>query len=411
MLFFKRQKPDPIAEIPTAAKVQKQAVQFPGRFRTVCPETQSKDFSFYTEPAESLNLLLRDLDSGTGNLERMRWQLEVATESITMIGKRPLQAIIPLHAQNSWDWHRASYLRGLVAGIGAYLRSGAVISRSTKDTHPAILGWPEGLVQYVANRPMKQEYMVAPSISEYRVAEQIGAFRLAETLHPGVFSYFCDSFGADAWSRNPISISVAEAEEKVARILSLEGFNTLSVARLSKYKSKLSVAAAESASPTSTKPQPVPVPVAIPQNVPAPPPPVTSMAPLLNRPEPDSECAAHQQSLVDLILNRLAQGVITINEHDSMFCQVDGLLAILCPRGIKILTQMSELSEPDLESILFAMSESSKSTPSVEYRIRRKGRGWGKVRLLVLKSVYAEQIVSAATKISEPPEIKATQTE
>lgn len=37
MLFFKRQKPDPIAEIPTAAKVQKQAVQFPGRFRTVCP--------------------------------------------------------------------------------------------------------------------------------------------------------------------------------------------------------------------------------------------------------------------------------------------------------------------------------------------------------------------------------------
>lgn len=397
-MFFFRRKTKRGQEAAEKPEAKEDSVQFPGRFRSVCPEPQGETLGVYVEPARKLGQMLRDLDAGEGGLQRLRWQLEVATEAITMIGKRPLQAIIPLHADNVWDWHRAVYLRGLVAGIGNYLRSGAVITQASKDLHPAIQGWPDGVMQYVPNRPIKQEFKISPSIAEYRVAEQAGIISLAEKLHPGVFGYFCDSFGADAWGRNPISISIAEAEVKVTRILNLDGIRTHGVARLSKSHTKITVSQDEEQVATSAGT-------------------ASSVAqddgPSIPGDGPEVKFnneglgPSNHNAMVEFICQRLIQGVITINEHDSVFCQVQGRLALVCPKGIAILAQMTGLESTDLKSILMSMADPDLSTPKMEYRIQRKGRGWGKIRLLVLKEVYGQRLLSVATKVQEPPAIRS----
>lgn len=396
MFFRRKNQGEPETE--KTPKIKEESVQFPGRFRSVCPEPQAESLATYFEPALQLSKMLSDLDAGEGGLQRIRWQLEIATEAMTMIGKRPLQAIIPLHAESVWDWHRAAYLRGLVAGIGNYLRAGAVITQSTKDLHPAIQGWPDVVMQYVPNRPIKQEFKVSQSIAEYRVAEQAGIIKFAQDLHPGVFGYFCDSFGADAWSRNPISISILEAEDKVARILNLDGFRTQNVARLSKTSDKISIAIDDEQFSGN-------LPVASPEA------PKQDSLKARNMASEDAVApgllAGNHKAMIEFVCERLAQGVITINEHDSVFCQIHGRIAVVCPRGLSILAQMTGLDEGDLESVIGGMSDESMSTPRMEYRIQRKGRGWGKIRLLVLEDSYTKLLLDAATKVSSPPAIKS----
>lgn len=374
--------------------------KLPGRFRSACPDSGGTWAELYEQPSMSLYRFLRDVDAGGRSLSRYTWQVEVATEALVMIDKRPLQALVGLHGDNTYDFHRAAFLRGLVAGLGAYLRSGALLLDGKKPFHPALTGWPEREIKWVKDRPVKPEYKLAPGICELRIAEQIGAIGMAEKLDPSVLGYFLDSFDIHPSSKNPIIVSLIEAENKVSKVLALTGEDTLSVPKLLgalpvversiteevlKEPEKEVPSPAETLeSPTSTKADQVDVGI--------------------NTATPSSLSG---DDILKLIIESIPQGVVTLNDNDSILCEVEGSLALVFPRAVRIVSEILNKPEDLVESVMVSdLTNEADSYPAVDYRIQRKGRGWGKIRLKKLRPNLASKVMSVVTNRKPAPEIK-----
>ncbi|KRW83754.1 hypothetical protein [Marinobacter sp. P4B1] len=397
-MFFKKSTKE-LADTNRGAK-NSMTAKLPGRFRSACPDAGGSWSALYELPAMSLQRRVQNVDGGGNGLSRYEWQTEIATEAMIMIDKRPLQALVGLHGEHTYDFHRAAYLRGLVAGLGAYLRAGALLVDGKKPFHPALTDWPDRDIKWVKDRPVKPEFKLAPGICEYRIAQQIGAIEMAEKLDPSVLGYFLDSFDVRPSSKNPIVVSLLEAENKVSKVLALNGEDTRSIPKLMDVSSVIESSiteevVAEPKEKVATPPviQESPAPAEADQTPVA----VEEAAPL----------SVSGEDILKLIMTSIPQGVVTVNDTDSMLCEVEGTLALVFPRATRMLAEMLHKPEEEIEAMIVRdLTDEADSYPAVDYRIQRKGRGWGKIRLKKLKPEYASQVMSVLSNRKPAPEIK-----
>jgi len=397
-MFFRKSTKEKVAD--NSGTKQNGSAKLPGRFRSACPDSGGGWAALYELPSMSLHQLLRDVDAGGNGLNRYTWQVEVATEALVMIDKRPLQALVGLHGDNAYDFHRAAFLRGLVAGLGAYLRSGALLVDGKKPFHPALTGWPENDIKWVKDRPVKPEYKLAPGICEFRIAEQIGAIGMAEKLDPRVLGYFLDSFDIRPSSKNPIVVSLIEAENKVSKVLALNGEDTLSIPKL---MAALPVVERSITEELVEEPEKETLPPPVTQESPAPAK-ADQVDVAINTATPSSLSG---DDILKMIVESIPQGVVTLNDNDSMLCEVEDSLALVFPRAVRMVAEILNKPEDLVESVMVRdLTNEADSYPAVDYRIQRKGRGWGKIRLKKLRPEIASKVMSVVTNRKPAPEIK-----
>ena len=128
-------------------KPKKETTNYPDYLEDVlldfCPETGDKEIyqEVYLQPAQKLYKQLYTAPASPGytaaQLSRFEWQLRFAAECLRAIETVPLYNHCRPVGNRRWHWHRAVWNRGLVWGLGEYLKN-CRIQTNSQLLDPAI---------------------------------------------------------------------------------------------------------------------------------------------------------------------------------------------------------------------------------------------------------------------------------
>lgn len=399
----------------------------PKGLETVCPEVGDLKHRFYDRPAvelaQRLGSLAMEANSEPGEPSRINWQYAVATEAINMLDNYPTQAIAQVHGDNRWDFHRAVYWRALVAGLGEWIANSRFRRKNGESVNPLREGWSEvqRLADGTGQGPNPEAF--APSIGEYMMAEQIGVVELAGSLDTTVRNLFWDSFGADHHPRNIFAASAAKAQKKVATKLAHRGFSlddkygtqwlrptqTLQIEQpagnsdVQGQQEEAGASAAEPSSPAKRK-------EAIPQSGEQP----ARTASVAQAGKADKPAKANgeegpgsrqlakagistgsddiENRLVRTINERIDSGVIRVNEPGALILTTEHGPGFVQPKAELSLGEMMGVPAEAVRTVIESTSLSDYSHPGTVYRIKSKGRGWKKLKIMVMDPEFAKRI-------------------
>lgn len=394
----------------------------PRGIETVCPEVGKYQDKLYLAPAQALGERLKDypliLGAGGDAPTRLQWQFAVATEAINTLDIYPLQAVVNLHGDEKWDFHRAAYLRGLVAGIGDWLNAHQIKNKKGNLIDVLSDGWDTG----VSLAPAKDGFVpISGGVTELHLCEEISEVLPREYLNTDVYRLFLDSFAPDYQSRNPIAGAVQMAREKVMKRLSAKGIDA-SIAvgvrprgsvrnqaapQPAPAKQDQSVATNEEVRKVTRKPeqQSPKAKVRTEKKRPQGPTaeaikkagielPVASKKESVPAPEQsEAKTAITLDDLVGIVRQRIDEGIITANQAGAIFHGTPNGPALIVPKGFDVIAQVMKVDMASVEEFANScMINAEVSFPNIVYRLHRPGRGWAKIKAGVLNSQVAEKL-------------------
>lgn len=395
----------------------------PKGLETVCPEIGELKKRFYDAPAialaQRLTTLPLEANSETGEPNRINWQYAVATEAINMLDNYPTQAIAQVHGDHRWDFHRAVYWRALVAGLGEWIANTRFRRKNGDAINPLREGWEEvqRLADGTGQGPNPEAF--APSIGEFMLAQQIGVVDLALTLDPAVRNLFWDSFGADHHPRNIFAASAAKAQTKVATKLSHRGFSlddkygiqwlrptqTLQIEDAAEQQQSAEEQAntSDKDAEASSKSRVTPTPET-----------------RSNASEPGAKTASKGQKhsgkskgpatnqlekagistggddiqarMVRTLNERIDSGVVRVNEAGALILTTEHGPGFVQPKAELSLAEMMGVPAEAVRTAIESVSQNECSHPNTVYRIKSKGRGWKKLKIMVMDPEFAKRI-------------------
>lgn len=423
----------------------------PRGIETVCPESGSSQKQFYLAPAQTLGERLRSLplilDGGDDQPTRLQWQFAIAIEAINTLDNYPLQAVVNVHGDDKWDFHRAAFMRALVAGLGDWLNKHQLKTKKGNLIDVLIDGWEEA----VNLAPAKDTFIpVNSGLIEWQLSNEILKDNPKKYLHPEVYRLFMDSFATDYHPRNPIAGAVHQARAKMVKRLNSKGIALHQAVGVIPKKPKSSSLSVQSSTPASEpeadaakhevqeepKQQARPKPkahsdsgrgsqdrkpksstpsshavhkagIAMPGEIGAVPEERVS-----GNPSPASssleQSAAEPIALEDLVRvvrQRMDEGIITANQAGAIFHGTPNGAALIFPKGYDIIAQVLKVEMADVEALAHDhMVNAELSFPKVVYRLHRKGRGWAKIKAGVLNSHVASKLFPEGLEAN--PDIK-----
>lgn len=417
----------------------KAGVYRPRGIETVCPEGGNDQQRFYLSPSQALGERLRDfpliLNGGDDQPTRLQWQFAIAVEAINTLDNYPLQAVVNVHGEDKWDFHRAAFLRALVAGLGDWLNKQQL--KSKKGTLIDVLS--EGWADAVSLAPAKESLIpVNAGLVEWHLCGEITKDQPIEYLHPDVYRLFMDSFATDPHQRNPISGAVRQAREKMVKRLSAKGIAVHQAIGVMPTRTRAAAPAAEkSAQPSASASDSVNAPKEVPKSqattprhepkasqakpkpsgpssqavkkagiempeapskpasaTPAPESP-TPAEPKSDNPAPAiaSEDAVDLSELVRVVRQRMEDGIITANQAGAIFHGTPNGAALIVPKGYDVIAQVLKTEMGAVEALAKShMVDPDQSFPNVTYRLHRQGRGWAKIKAGVLNDQVAKML-------------------
>lgn len=425
----------------------KAGVYRPRGIETVCPEGGNDQQRFYLSPSQALGERLRDfpliLNGGDDQPTRLQWQFAIAVEAINTLDNYPLQAVVNVHGEDKWDFHRAAYLRALVAGLGDWLNKLQLKSKKGSLIDVLTEGWGEA----VSLAPARESLIpVNAGLVEWHLCGEITKDLPIEYLHPDVYRLFMDSFATEPNQRNPIAGAVRQAREKMVKRLSAKGIAVHQAFGVMPSKTRVAAPAAEQASQpapsssnsnaepatkTAQKPQPetkstqakpkasgpskqavqkagieMPSKEAPVLAEPAPAAPATE-APVAEKPAPAqaNETDIDLSELVRVVRQRMEDGIITANQAGAIFHGTPNGAALIVPKGYDVIAQVLKADMSAVEALAQShMVNAEQSFPNVVYRLHRQGRGWAKIKASVLNDQVAKMLFPEGLEAN--PDIK-----
>src|SRR5690554_4736507 len=188
--FFRKSKESgSVATNPTQPKAKGEAYR-PRGIETICPEAGSHQREFYLAPAQALGERLKDfpliISGGENQPTRLQWQFVIAMEAINTLDNYPLQAIVNVHGDDKWDFHRAVFLRGLTAGLGEWLNKHQLKNKKGNLIDVMTEGWSGA----VSVAPAAESFIaVSGGLAEWLLTAEI-ATPPRDYLHPDVYRLF-----------------------------------------------------------------------------------------------------------------------------------------------------------------------------------------------------------------------------
>lgn len=418
------------------APKKKGAIYRPRGIETVCPEAGSDQQRFYLSPAQALGERLRDLplilNGGEDQPSRLQWQFAIAVEAMNTLDNYPLQAVVNVHGEDKWDFHRAAYLRALVAGLGEWLNKHQLKDKKGNFIDVVSEGWANG----VNLAPAKDTLIpVSGGIAEWHLCSELTKDQPRDYLHPEVYRLFMDSFAPDAHYRNPISGAVIQAREKMVKRLNAKGVSVqqaIGVIPVSAVRAQPQAAApapapsqpdagAQHQSPQNEAPRPKPRPEQKPQAKKTKPStkamknagiamPEPATKPPERAPEPSASANGSVapialEDLVQVVRQRMDEGIITANQAGAIFHGTPNGAALIVPKGFDVIAQIMRVDIASVEAFAGShMIDADKSFPNVVYRLHRQGRGWAKIKAGVLNPQISTLIFPEGLEVN--PDIK-----
>lgn len=382
---------------------------------TVCPEVGDIKRRYYDEPAIELARRLTSLpleaSSQPGEPTRINWQYAVATEAINMLDNYPTQAIAQVHGDNRWDFHRAVYWRALVAGAGEWIANSRFRTKSGESINPLREGWEsvQRLADGTGQGPNPEAF--AASIGEYMLAEQIGIIELATELDARVRNLFWDSLGADHHPRNILAASAAKAQKKVATKLTHRGFSLddkygvqwlRPTQALSMEHSQQGVPERESQPHTPEASQAAPDKESRGDTS------KTSSSPYkpgdrqkisekkLAKAGVSTGASDIETRLVQTLNERIESGIISVNQSGASILTTEHGPGFVLPKAELVLSEIMGVPAEAVRTVIESASISRYSHPETVYRIKSKGRGWKKLKIVVMDPGFSERIPALA---------------
>jgi len=430
------------------APKKKGVIYRPRGIETVCPEAGYHQQQFYLSPAQALGERLKDypliLNGSEDQPTRLQWQFAIAIEAINTLDIYPLQAVVNLHGEDKWDFHRAAYLRALVAGMGDWLNKHQVKNKRGNLIDVLSEGWAAG----DSLAPAKEMFIpVSGGITEFQLCSEISQYLPKEYLHPEVYRLFLDSFAPDFQHRNPIAGAMQLAREKVVKRLSAKGIETATAIGVKSTTTNRGAGAASatittpapqatmpsqpdtgSVKPESQQAQQKPVAakkpqaqkqkstaptvqaakkagIAMPERAQSEP--VTHTEPPAQPATPPSELTnISLEDLVGVVRERLAEGIITANQAGAIFHGTPNGAGLIVPKGFDVIAQIMKVDMASVEAFANShMIDAEHSFPSTIYRLHRPGRGWAKIKVGVLNSQVTAKLFPEGLEAN--PGIKA----
>lgn len=455
MKIFNRKESASANEGEASKRNAKADVYRPRGIETVCPESGSSQQTFYLAPAQALGERLASLPlilhGGDDQPTRLQWQFAIAIEAINTLDNYPLQAVVNVHGEDKWDFHRAAFLRALVAGLGDWLNKHQLKTKKGVLVDVLLDGWGEG----VNLAPAKETFIpVNSGLTEWQLCNEIIQDNPKNYLHPEVYRLFMDSFATDYHPRNPIAGAVHQARGKMVKRLNGKGVALHQAVGVVPKKLKTVSTSAPSNTPSSetnadeakaeVKAQPkqqerpkqkassgsgrgsqdrkskpsTPSPnavhkagIAMPGESGPVSRPVTdnpsSAKPAAVSPSPDQSAAEPiiLDDLVRVVRQRMDEGIITTNQAGAIFHGTPNGAALIVPKGYDVIAQVMKVEMADVEALARNhLVNSDLSSPNVVYRLHRKGRGWAKIKAGVLSSQAASMLFPEGLEAN--PDIK-----
>lgn len=386
------------------APAHEEKLPLPTGLAEVCPEAGDVRQRYYIDPAHRLHRVLNtaviSADCVGDFPTRIRWQYRLAAESVNMLETFPTQAVANVRGEYRWDFHRVAYLRGLLAGLGAWMRDHEFWPPSgNKPISPIDEDLPEG-TQVSPRHERRQHLRIAPGVGELLLFQRLGWDQLTAALDPVVRSLLLDSFGADAHERNLLAKACEKAMLKnrkrlTNRGLSLEGISGIHWLRGGRR--------AEAVPPQ----EPIAAQALRPwdksgrgqetaakrlerlQNAGIDPQQPLQQGPNLGS---DEGGQVHSQALVEWLKRKLQTGQIIINQQGALIHGTEHGPGLVVPKALDLMAH--ELDEPveRISEVAQALFDPKLSTPSKRYRIKRSRRGHAKVALYVFKPGVAAEL-------------------
>lgn len=435
MKLFNRKESAATAESEASKNNAKADVYRPRGIETVCPETGSQQQKFYLSPAQALGERLGSLplilNGGDDQPTRLQWQFAIAIEAINTLDNYPLQAVVNVHGEDKWDFHRAAFLRALVSGLGDWLNKHQLKTKKGNLVDVLFDGWAET----VNLAPAKDSFIpVSGGLIEWQLCNEIIKESPRNYLHPDVYRLFMDSFATDHHPRNPIAGAVHQARGKMVKRLYGKGVALHQAVGVMPTKMKSPSISVQSNTPSSEtdadklnhevqaqpkqntqsnssrRPQdrkpPIPSRTAV-QKAGIAIPGESGTAPAaasLSPEQPAAEPIALEE-LVRIVRQRMDAGIITANQAGAIFHGTPNGPALIVPKGYDVIAQVMKVEMADVEALAHShLVNAELSFPKVVYRLHRKGRGWAKIKAGVLSSQVAAMLFPEGLEAN--PDIK-----